>query len=81
MDHIRICCKRDFFRRSLKNSRIMTFVKFCGIKGSFKHLFNQLIDNGLLEMIREGRKDDINGLLEDTLGHEFKYDSLIDPES
>ncbi|MBW2411537.1 MAG: bifunctional precorrin-2 dehydrogenase/sirohydrochlorin ferrochelatase [Deltaproteobacteria bacterium] len=46
-----------------------------------KHLFNQLIDNGLLEMIREGRKDDINGLLENTLGHEFKYDALIDSES
>ncbi len=46
-----------------------------------KHLFNQLIDNGLLEMIREDRKDDINGLLENTLGHEFKYDALIDRKS
>ena len=46
-----------------------------------KHLFNQLIDNGLLEMIREDRKDDINRLLEDTLGHEFGYDALIDPQS
>ncbi len=42
-----------------------------------KHLFNQLIDNGLLEMIREGRKDDINGLLKNTLGPEFEYDNLI----
>ena len=46
-----------------------------------KHLFNQLIDNGLLEMIREDRKDDINGLLENILGHEFKYDALIDRKS
>ncbi len=46
-----------------------------------KHLFNQLIDNGLLEMIREDRKDDIDGLLKNTLGHEFKYDALIDPKS
>ena len=46
-----------------------------------KHLFNQLIDNGLLEMIREGRKDDINRLLEETLGHEFGYDTLIDRKS
>ncbi len=46
-----------------------------------KHLFNQLIDNGLLEMIREDRKDDINGLLENTLGHEFGYDALIDRKS
>ena len=46
-----------------------------------KHLFNQLIDNGLLEMIREGRKDDIDRLLEDTLGQEFGYDALIDPKS
>ena len=46
-----------------------------------KHLFNQLIDNGLLEMIREDRKDDINGLLENTLGHEFGYDTLIDRKS
>ena len=46
-----------------------------------KHLFNQLIDNGLLEMIREGRKDDINRLLGNTLGKEFEYDTLIDHKS
>ena len=46
-----------------------------------KHLFNQLIENGLLEMIRDDRKDDINGLLENTLGPEFEYDNLIDPKS
>ena len=46
-----------------------------------KHLFNQLIDNGLLEMIREGRKDDIKRLLGNTLGKEFEYDTLIDHKS
>jgi precorrin-2 dehydrogenase/sirohydrochlorin ferrochelatase len=46
-----------------------------------KHLFNQLLDNGLLEMIREGKKDDINRLLENTLGDEFGYDALFDHKS
>ena len=46
-----------------------------------KHLFNQLLDNGLLEMIRKGRKDDINRLLKDTLGDEFGYDALMDRKS
>ena len=46
-----------------------------------KHLFNQLIDRGLLEMIREGRKEDINRLLENTLGKDFGYDALINHKS
>lgn len=46
-----------------------------------KHLFNQLLDNGLLEMIREGKKDHINRLLENTLGDEFGYDALFDHKS
>jgi precorrin-2 dehydrogenase/sirohydrochlorin ferrochelatase len=43
-----------------------------------KLLFNQLLDGGLLEMIREGRKEDINQLLVKTLGEEFEYSELID---
>ena len=46
-----------------------------------KHLFNQLIDNGLLEMIHDGRKGDMNRLLKNTLGDEFGYDALIDRKS
>lgn len=46
-----------------------------------KHLFNHLIDNGLLEMIRAGRKQDIDRLLRDTLGEEFVYDSLVNLNS
>ncbi len=42
-----------------------------------KHLFNQLIDNGLLELIRDGRKKDINRLLRQTLGEGFVYESLM----
>ena len=43
-----------------------------------KHLFNQLIDSGLLEMIRRNKKEEINRLLKNTLGEEFGYDALID---
>jgi precorrin-2 dehydrogenase/sirohydrochlorin ferrochelatase len=46
-----------------------------------KHLFNQLIDDGLLEMIRDGRKEDIHRLLVNTLGEEFGYDALVRPNS
>jgi len=46
-----------------------------------KHLFNHLIDNGLLEMIRAGRKKDIDRLLRDTLGEGFVYDSLVNLDS
>lgn len=46
-----------------------------------KHLFNQLIDSGLLELIREGRKNEVNRLLKNTLGEEFGYDALIDHNS
>jgi precorrin-2 dehydrogenase/sirohydrochlorin ferrochelatase len=46
-----------------------------------KHLFNQLLDNGLLEMIRKGRKEDINRLLVNTLGEEFGYDAFVNHKS
>ena len=46
-----------------------------------KHLFNQLIDRGLLEMIRQGKKEDIDRLLVKTLGEEFRYDALIGHKS
>ena len=42
-----------------------------------KHLFNELIDRGLLEMIRDGRKADIDRLLSNILGAEFEYDALM----
>ena len=42
-----------------------------------KHLFNELIDRGLLEMIRDGRIADIDRLLCDILSKEFKYDTLM----
>jgi precorrin-2 dehydrogenase/sirohydrochlorin ferrochelatase len=42
-----------------------------------KHLFNQLIDNGLLEMIREGREEEIDLLLHQTLGEGYRYKELI----
>jgi precorrin-2 dehydrogenase/sirohydrochlorin ferrochelatase len=45
-----------------------------------KHLFNELIDKGLLEMIRDGRKADIDRLLSNILGKEFKYDSQTGSE-
>ena len=42
-----------------------------------KHLFNELIDRGLIEMIRNDCQEDIDRLLCDTLGKEFQYNSLL----
>ncbi len=42
-----------------------------------KPLFNALIDNGLLEMIREKRYQDMDALLADVLGTEFDWKSLM----
>lgn len=42
-----------------------------------KHLFEALIDSNLLELIRTGRRDDINLLLERMLGTGFRVEELI----
>ena len=41
-----------------------------------KQLFNQLIDNGLLNLIRDGKKAEINQLLRQILGDGYDYDHL-----
>lgn len=45
-----------------------------------KPLFEQLINNGLLDLIRNDRKEDINTLLYNVLGEGYSYNELI-PES
>ena len=42
-----------------------------------KPLFNTLIEGGLIDMIRDGRKTEIDQLLFETLGDEFRYDRLM----
>ena len=42
-----------------------------------KQLFNHLIDNGLLDLIRDGKKKEINQLLRQTLGDGYVYERLI----
>lgn len=42
-----------------------------------KHLFEALIDSNLLELIRTGRRDEINALLEHVLGSGFRVEELI----
>lgn len=42
-----------------------------------KQLFNQLINNGLLDLIRDGKKKEINQLLRQTLGDGYVYERLI----
>jgi precorrin-2 dehydrogenase / sirohydrochlorin ferrochelatase len=44
-----------------------------------KHLFETLIDSSLLELIRTGRRDEINALLERVLGPGFRVEELINP--
>jgi precorrin-2 dehydrogenase/sirohydrochlorin ferrochelatase len=46
-----------------------------------KPQFNKLIESGLIEMIRDGRKEDIDRLLCETLGDEFTYDTLMKSHS
>jgi len=42
-----------------------------------KSTFEKLISKGLLEMIRDDRKDKANQLLADVLGREYEFDSLM----
>lgn len=42
-----------------------------------KQLFNQLIDSGLLSMIRDDRKKDINSLLLKILGEGYEFEELL----
>jgi precorrin-2 dehydrogenase/sirohydrochlorin ferrochelatase len=43
-----------------------------------KHLFERLISSDLLVLIRENREEDINSLLREILGPEYRYDELMD---
>ena len=42
-----------------------------------KLMFERLLDKGLLEMIRKGRTQDIDALLKDVLGEEYKREELM----
>ena len=42
-----------------------------------KHLFEQLIDAGMLDMIREQRIEAIDDLLREVLGSRFTYAGLM----
>ncbi|MBA4368514.1 MAG: siroheme synthase [Desulfobacterium sp.] len=42
-----------------------------------KHLFEQLLDAGILDMIRENKKEDINILLLKTLGNGYMFETLL----
>lgn len=46
-----------------------------------KHLFNRLIDEGLLKKVRQGDKEGINGMLRRVLGEGFDVDGLLDPSA
>jgi precorrin-2 dehydrogenase/sirohydrochlorin ferrochelatase len=43
-----------------------------------KHMFEQIIENGLLDLIRENRQDDINALLFEILGEGYEYKDLLE---
>ena len=44
-----------------------------------KNLFEQIISRGLIHMIRDGKKQDINSLLFDILGEGYDLDRLLSP--
>ena len=45
-----------------------------------KELFNQLIDSDLIQLVQEGKKDEINSLLYEILGEGFNFESLINAD-
>jgi len=42
-----------------------------------KSLFEQIINSGLLEMIKNNQTEDINRLLEEVLGAGYDYETLV----
>jgi precorrin-2 dehydrogenase/sirohydrochlorin ferrochelatase len=44
-----------------------------------KPLFEHLLDAGLIDLVRQGRRKEINRLLADVLGAEFTYEILMEP--
>jgi precorrin-2 dehydrogenase/sirohydrochlorin ferrochelatase len=42
-----------------------------------KHLFEKIIAQGLLELIRDGKKEKINSLLRNVLGEGYNFDGLL----
>jgi precorrin-2 dehydrogenase/sirohydrochlorin ferrochelatase len=42
-----------------------------------KNIFQQIIEQGLLDMIRMRKKEDIDSLLLGILGHGYSYDELM----
>jgi precorrin-2 dehydrogenase/sirohydrochlorin ferrochelatase len=42
-----------------------------------KPLFNQIIDSGIIELIRDGKIEEINSLLMKILGKGYKYETLV----
>ena len=44
---------------------------------SHKHLFEQLINGGLIDLIKERRSDDINLLLHEILGKEYRNEKVM----
>ncbi len=46
-----------------------------------KHLFEKIIGNGLLDLVKEKKTGDINALLYEVLGEGYKYEDLIKKET
>lgn len=46
-----------------------------------KHLFEQLISRGLLKMVKDRKKEDIDSLLAEILGKGYEFDSLMNAAS
>ena len=43
-----------------------------------KPIFNRIIDSPIIDLIREGKKEEINDLLQDILGDGFNFDELME---
>ena len=48
---------------------------------TYKHLFEQMITSGLIDMVRNRKKEDIDALLLEILGEGYKFELLMQTES
>jgi len=79
-------------RRNLQDTYGVEYARFLQLMGGIrkrllaqehapeahKHLFLQLIENNLVELIRQNDAPAINRILQDILGQDFDYDTLMD---
>lgn len=47
---------------------------------AYKHIFEKIISENIIQMIKENRKEDINAILYKILGKGYEFDNLVNPD-